>query len=228
MKILSHHTGRALQFINTDEYLPMKGTYVPEAIKALIERYEFALPPPKFVPWVEVIGKGLRFETGRFKVGKSTENIQDLVIYNDGLLVTAYSTDIAESFLTDFFTWGEAALGFRVLESSFRKRIFLSEMVVGFDQLADSALRDFERLSKLFQDALQLTYKIAFPPIHLIAFKCDFGSSQAPPDYQMLSPLSFERRLNHSLEENVFLCAAPLRTNDHIALLEQFESFLAG
>ena len=226
MKILSRLTGRILQFVNTDEYTPVEGVYAPDLVFSITERYSFALPPAQSLPWSEVLDKGLRFETGKLILGETVEYIQDLVLYHNGLLITAYSTQAAEAFLIDFFQWGESSLGFRVSPSVHKKRIYLSELSVEFEQPVDETLHKLEVLIKGLERALKTTYEAHLPPVQLASLTLDYDKGASVSEFQLLAPFAIERRGNHAFTDDVFFCKAPLRTDDHIQLLETLESLL--
>lgn len=227
MKVISYLTGRVLQFINSDEYIPGDAAHSPEAVQLITERYSFALPPPKVVPVQEVFNKGIRFETGKFNFDGETKNIQELSLFNNGLLVTAHSTKVAEAFIDDFFGWGENTFGFQILDISKRRRVFLSELVVEFEKSFDTSLKRFKSVFEKTVELLKKTYPDAnLPPNHLSSFQIEFDRQNAPAAFELLSPFTISRRANHSFEDNVCFCQAPLRTEDHKLFLESFEDLL--
>ena len=229
MRILSRRTGRILLFMNLDELIPIGSVYMPDALPLLIERYSFSLPPNLSTPWNQVLEQGLKFELGKFKGHDNEENlIEDLTVYNNGIVVTAESTDISQAFIDDLFEWGPEAIGLRVAKSAFALKAFLSEIVVEFNSSVDRALTRLTTLLDSFRSSLKRNYDAEFPAISVAALRLDYERAVTPLAFQNLAVFNVERRLNHRFTENVYLCQAPLPTGDHIKILEQLEVLLTA
>ncbi len=229
MKIISRRTGRILLFMNADELIPAGSIYIPDALPLLMERYSFSLPPNLSTPWNQVLEQGLKFELGKFKGRDNKDNlVEDLTVYNNGIVVTAESTDIAQAFIDDLFEWGPEAIGLRVAKSAFAFRAFLSEIVVEFSSSVDGAVTQLTTLLDKFRSSLVRNYEAEFPAISVAALKLDYERAIAPLAFQSLAVFNIERRLNHRFAENVYLCQAPLPTADHIEILEQLEILLTA
>lgn len=227
MQVVSTQLGRLVFILNIDELLPQSGIDVPEALSMVTERYGFASSPTLQDSIQKAREQGFPFKVGKFvsKEG-SKKNIQDFTIWNDGLVVNAYTTDDAEAFIDDFFSWGTEALGLRVNPSLNRIRAYLSEVVVGFDCSVDLAVRRFEAISTTIQETLKRTYENDFPLIQISSIGFDYDRSKALNAISALASFRLDRRVNHPYTDNVYFSQAPLRTEDHLHILESVETLL--
>jgi hypothetical protein len=228
MKINSNLLGKVVAFVNIDEVLPQGGTHVPEALSAVIERYAFNIAPSLSDPIQKTRDNGFKFETGRFASSDGNEHlIQEFTIWPDGLVVSGYTTDEAEAFLDDFSQWGRKTLGFRVNLAALNLRAYLSQLVVEFDHSLVRAFSVLQPICTAFDNALRKTYDTEFPSTEPVTIRLDYDHAVAPAAFKVLGPFIVERRENHRFtEDNFFFSQAPLRTEDHLSLLAQFEAIL--
>lgn len=228
MKVISNLQGKAVALINIDEVLPEQGLHVPDAIPLVVQRYGFVKAPSLSDPLQKARDDGFKFEIGKVTVSGLEHAIQDFVLWPDGLVVTAFTTPGAEAFLDDFLTWGKQALGFRVALTEVTKRLYVSQIVVEFDYSPASKLRSLMPVSNVFHEALQKAYGHDFPPTEIVTMRFDYDHAVAPHAFRNLAQFVIERRENHRFTEgNVFFSQAPLPTEDHIRLLEEFERTLS-
>ena len=143
-------------------------------------------------------------------------------VYNDGLTAdTRSSTKDSEAFLEqvmDFVSKGNFGLVYD--PSMIHRKAHLSEIIVHTEKTLYSInpkMAQFEkRLNELSSGKL--------PTFHLSGIT--FRSDQTTP--AAASPFQFERRVNVPFSENRYYSAAPFATEDHMALLREFEElFLA-
>ena len=228
MKINSNLLGKVVVFVNIDEVVPERNIYVPSALSALSERYTFAFSPTLSDSIESTREKGFKFEQGKFISSEGDERtIQEFTIWPDGFVVGAFTTDDAEAFLDDLLTWGKQTFGLRVGLDALPLRAYLSQIVVEFDHSLVQTLSILQPICNAFDKVLQETYGSAFPTTEPVVVKLDYDHAVAPAAFKILSPFGIERRENHRFtDDNVFFCQAPLRTDDHIKLLEAFESLL--
>jgi hypothetical protein len=227
MEVVSTAIGRVGVLLNLDELLPLKGMHAPDLISLVGQRYKFVSSPSLSDSIAKVRESGLKFELGKLRLQDGDERIiQDLTVYHDGILVTANTTEDAELFLDDLFDWGVGALGLRPNRTLISTRAYVSELVARFDNSVDEAIKQFTYLAGLISTALQKTYNPPFPPINLVSIVLDYDRGVVSPILQSLASFSIERRANHLFTDNVFYCKAPLKTSDHISILEEIESYL--
>jgi len=227
MKVISNLLGRTVALLNIDELVPEQGLNVADAIPLVTQRYGFVKAPALSDSIQKVRDEGLKFEIGKLTVSGQEHAIQDFTVWPDGLVVNAFATTSAATFLDDFLTWGKGALGFRVALSEVTKRLYVSQLVVEFAFSPASKLRGLWPISNAFHDALQQTYGHDFPPTEIATMKFDYDHAVAPHALRNVAPFVIERRENHRFTEgNVFFSQAPLPTENHVTLLEAFEGVL--
>lgn len=230
MKVISNLLGRTVALINIDEWLPQQGLDVAKALPLMVERYGFTISPSLSDPAKKFRDDGVKFENGRLITTSGSEHvIEDLTLWPDGLVVNAHTTDGAKAFLDDLLTWGNETLGFRAKFSAVTNRLYVSHLVVEFEASLAAKLRVLWPISKAFHEALQNTYSQDIPRVELTTMRFDYDHAIAPAAFRTVGPFVIERRENHRFEnENVFFASAPLSTEDHIKLLQQFESIMAA
>ena len=228
MNVKSYVLGEVAVFVNADELLPQRTIDMPASLAALAQQYRFAVSPQPSDPVEKIRDRGLRFEKGRFKLKGDEKNIQDFALWSDGLLVTAFTTDDAEAFLEDCLTWGKEQLGLRLTLSDLRLRKYRSQVVVESDQALTRMATSFDSICNAYNLLLRTTYDQEFPKTQVESITMNFDRAVAPAAFQNFSPFVIEKRENHRHTDNVFFSSAPLRTPDHVQLLETFERLLSS
>ncbi len=221
MKIVSSELGRVSRYFVSEEIRPVGGLDLAAIIKLAMERYGFAVPPnPE-----EISQKGAIFQRGRRIIDNKTIIVPTLIVYNDGMSISAFDTDTAELLLDDAFRWAVENLGMRNPITP-AVTTYESHIVVEFESQIDHILLIFDDLSSAFRDALRSTYsRDVTVGLSRIALSGDPPS--LPP--QLLMPpykadFGIERRLGRPFAENRYYSIAPLRSSDHQELLMTFES----
>lgn len=225
--MLSIEMARVGAIVRIDEVFPLAGVYPPTFTKAVADRYSFVYPPDWSVPISEMQAKGMEFRVGKFRAADGKEQvIQNLNIIALGVVASAYSTDIAEEFLRDLFSWADKEYQCRFLSSELRF-FFLSQLIVEFDKPLNSLVRSFELLSAAIGGAIESTYGTGYR-VEVSSIGFDYDRTSAVEDMKQLSPFVVERQVGKQFSSNSFFCQAPLGTQDHVSLLEQLESQLTG
>lgn len=228
MRVKSNLQGRAVVLINLDELLPQQGLHAPDAIPLITMRYGFIQAPSLSDSIQKFREDGFKFEAGKLAPAGQELAIQDFTIWPDGVVVNAYTTQGAETFIDDFLTWGKEMFGFRATPAALTKRIYLSQLVIEFDYSIASKLLTLHPIFNAFNEVLQKTYGEELPPTEITTMRFDYDHAVAPLAFRVLSHFVLERRENHRFaEDNVFFSQAPLRTEDHANLLEDFERLLS-
>ncbi|MBI3939357.1 MAG: hypothetical protein HY315_00845 [Acidobacteria bacterium] len=226
MKILSTVLGRTVLLKPTHEIAPIGGVHLQTIFDRIKQRYEFGNTPnvADLTLNPEVLQKdGYKFSVGKIMKSGRDYPIQDLVVLNDGIVCSADHTDMSEFLLDDL-------LGFLTDQFSFRKawrdarKLFLSQVWVQFEKSPDGLLSKMEGLSRVIGDAQLATYGIESPSgVQLDSIGFDFDKTQVSPLFGNLAAFKIERKLRAPFSENVLFSIAPLRTTDHISVLEQIE-----
>jgi hypothetical protein len=216
MKVVSVAAAQALRVLR-----PSGGFgYRPDAIKAVVERYQFVefprqpseiLPTDTSVPIV--------FRHGRLP--DSAIVMERLEIYPAGLTVTTLSnTDDALVALDQVLDW--ASEHFRITFERVREPGFWSQLNVRFERQLGGFFPKLEPLARELSD--KHPDFISFRPEYSLgALHFTFESKQ--PNVTPI-PFRIERALNVPYSENLYVSDGALTTQDHIAILEKFERTL--
>ena len=165
---------------------------------------------------------GIKFENGEFTIDGAHVSIENLDIYNDGIVATARNTSDAEAILDDAIEWGMETFGLRRPEKML-PRTYTSWVVVDFEEPIAQLFSKFDNLRTLITKSFEETYKRTLDfQMQRIAFNVD---PQLLPPYTQ-TDFAIDRRGGSPYSLNRFFCSAPLKTDSHIALLEGIEATL--
>ncbi len=225
MELIATELGRVTRYFVGEEVRPSAGLYVPDLIRLVNERYGFVTSPT-----TDSITNGAVFQNGRLISGNKKINIPTLGIYNDGISVSAFDTDIAEFIVEDVVTWAIDTLGIR---QPVTKPITLieSHVIVRFYHSIDRVVKIIQKMKPLLETAYSQTYErdfqIGLSNIGMSADPSTVPPQLAPPGAPYRADFSIGRRLGRPWSENRYFCMAPLRTKKHIEILEVFEKITA-
>jgi hypothetical protein len=101
---------------------------------------------------------------------------------------------------------------------------FVSQLVVEFNKPLERLIKPFEALATIVSDRLSPIYKqdvpLGFSRLDLEYDKLTHKSSIIVPKFII------ERRQGIPFSKERYYCSAPIRTNEHIAILEKIEQEL--
>lgn len=202
------------------EDLNADGTiYYPDVVAALVERYGFMKYPKTLEEFDE--SKGIEFAGGRS--GKHV--IEKLMIYNSGIYIdTLADTATSESIWYQLMDWAVAKFGLTFERDMVSRAAYVSNISFRSDipflalnpMLSKIAKRVADEVAENFKEHLE--YTPAVVNLTFDALSTKFG----------VAPFSVQRREGVSFWENKYFSAAPLKTNVHIELLEQWEKAIGG
>jgi len=220
VKILSVVAARSIWLINLNELNPKGLKLYPSAITALRDKYQFLVYTTK----VEDAdpGKGIKFQGGSFSTNDGEINT-DLTIYNDGFVCTNQSSTIhTDAFLEDVLTWSSEKLGLTYDPKMIRKRSYLSELTVQtsrhFSEVSDKIKQFSQKLSSQVSSTQGEGIDLELAGL---TFSNDLSSG-------VRYFFRFERKENASFSEERYYSTAPVGTEDHIELLNEFEGIFTG
>jgi hypothetical protein len=207
---------------------PSGAIYLPEAVKAMQERYGFLQVPKTLEEYNPT--QGITFSHGKFKIPK-TPKIKDFPeeividkfqIFTDGILLqTRAHTGPADLFLDDLLQWAMQRFQLTYLSEPPFKRTYLSQLVVTLNVDLDQYVRNTSPLSKKIHQSLE-SYGQNAPMYEPSTFSIhyDLTQSQLFP-----APIAFtiERKLQMPYKTMTYFSGAPLTTADHIAVLQLVE-----
>ena len=192
--------------------------YLPDVVSGLRKRYEFVKFPTTFEELNAA--QGIAFEHGKFK-GKV---IDSLKIFNNGFIVQTKSrVETAESFIEDILAWAQEKFEAKLMEADSVHRTFDSRLIVNLDISLPGALEVASDICTNINKFLS-SYGINVPAY--VPAGITFHSDSSDVARMRPSGFSIERRVTAPFSSNLYFSIAPLRTADHIALLEQLEELI--
>ena len=223
MKLIGTEVGRVVALMMSEDWRPQK-LGAQDLIRLIQERYTFVYAPNHSLPWEEVQKGGLKFQLGKITIENRSIPIQDMTFWNDGIVINASNTKDAEEVLENLFILAHETLGVRDLKNTGR-RLFLSNLVVEFDQSINSIISKYSDFSETLNKFMEATYSVELPmQVRSVSFHYD---ELTIPPWIKVAPFSIDRRLTYKYSDNRFFCEAPLRSEDHLKALELFENILS-
>jgi hypothetical protein len=196
---------------------PKGKSLFPEILDWLKENYHFQ-EAPEFPPKDEK--QGLSFKRGEFQAQEEFFVDVELIVFNDGLVAGASSsTEDADRFLVDIMKNASTEFSLTFDQSMIRKKLYLSELVVRLDQ----------PLSNLNPRLTEFANKLSshFPSIGPFSTGGISFWTDSTFSVTKTAPFSIERRINTPFNENKYFSKAPWPTEQHLAMLKEFESLLS-
>lgn len=219
MKLVTIESGRTTWLFPVEEFFPLGAADAPSIIMAIAQRYHFTHPPQN--PTREDVDKnGLRFSGGHLLRGDERINIVDFVVYNDGLVVAATTTEGADAFLDDVIQYLVNEFEFRELTSDVRK-IPMSSVVVEFSVPLSMALSPVDQLSRIVGEQLNRSEEVD-RPIELTRLDLSLNTD---PEFRPanIPKLTIEKRANTPFSQHRYYSSAPIPTAAHLQLLQAIE-----
>lgn len=198
--------------------------YLPELAQKISGRYEFVVVPKNeevlSQPPEEPAQKGAEFKHGRLTnlPGRRGLIIQQLTIFRDGFVAdTTTSTDDSDLFLNDLVNWARTDIS---LDLKLGSKLYLSQLEI---QAAGTLEKYVSPLASLGSSVSELMngYGLEFGPYQLsdVTLNPDpIGTAPPPP-----TAFQLQRRLNVPYKDNMWFSQAPLKTSDHIKVLQDLE-----
>lgn len=199
------------------------GLYLYDVNKALIERYGFAKAPVKLEEYDE--SKGVTYQHGKFSA-KTSEGVREIVIdmfqiFNNGVLADVrFDTSAADQFLDDVIAWSVTTWGAIFQDNEPVEKIYLSNLEISFSKpltayVPSSSLLGGEISKYLTQ------YGLKHEPYEVTGIALHFDKTLM--QNSLLTNFTLARREGSSFKTGLYFSSAPLKTADHISLLENLE-----
>lgn len=199
------------------------GFYLHDLNQAMVERYGFVKVPTKLEEFDET--KGVTYQHGKFSI-KTADASREIVIgsfqvYSNGLIAdTSSSTDHADQFLDDVIAWAGKTYGITIPDNQKIENIYLSNLEVStikpLPVYIPSASILVEDISRYLNQ-----YGLKHEPYEATGFMLHFDKTLSPNSF--LTNFTLARREGVPFAAGLYFSSAPLKTTDHIALLEKLE-----
>ena len=223
MQLLSVITARSIWLFPVIDLNPQGKAIESDLIEWLKTTYRFQKYPSSPLDF-DAATKTLTFVGGKFKSGYEDNGKEryisvDLSIYTDGLVAnTKSSTRDGDKFLDEAISSAVNELHL-VSPKNIRRKLYYSEMDVRLDRPMSLLNPKLEKLAATISSLREDTNPITF----------EFSGVTFLPDLTAqasISSFGIERKINTPWSENRYYTRAPLQTDDHLRVLEEFEGIL--
>ncbi len=214
MQLKAVITARLLGFVELATLNPEGKVFFPNIVSGVVDRFSFQKYPTTPEQFDE--SKGIEFLDGQW----NGVNVSKLTIYNNGFLVdTQSSTDDSERILIESLEWATKEFGITFDQKMIYRKRYLSDLVFSTDV---PVLDGSEPINKLRQNLCDAMEEILDERLHYAGIRLDIDferfQRQAP-----IAPLTIQRRNDYAFSDNTYFSEAPLPTELHCDLLEQYE-----
>lgn len=204
-----------LGFIETFDLSPKGTVFWPELVPEIVQRYRFQKFPKALEEFDEQ--KGVQFIEGKW----GDKVIQKVDIYNSLMVVeTRSNTDDSKQLLEEMLLWGAAKFGLNYKSGMIKRWAYVSDVTVYSDvpllNVSPVLSRMAERCSKALTDIWH--EPVQYEPLNLIVGH-DPSARKNP-----IAPFSITRRAESRFSDNKYFSEAPLPTDMHLALLQEYEA----
>lgn len=214
MKLVEHEMNRAIRLGAVTATPDGQKLFGPALVRAVMERYSF-VEGPKTVPEHD-LQRGVSFKHGFFN-GKVIDLFQ---VYNNGMFAEGkHDTDLNDSFLDDVEQWAKQSVGVALADQA-GGRIYMSQLVVQSEIDLTKALAPLQQISKKITSLLN-------PSVDLPAEVSGIQIA-TDPSVSVGWIFRFERRVGAPFGAQLYFSSAPLRTEQHLMLLEHIERDFAS
>jgi len=214
MKLSAILLARVLAYVESIDLNPRGRANYLDLVNALVDRYGFKKFPQTVEEFDE--SKGVEFHHG----AAGSRAIQKFVVWNSILVLeTRSGTDDAKAILLEMLEWGAETFGLNYHLGMIKHFAYVSDLTFYSDvpllrinnPLTSLATKVSQELSGIWQEPIQ------YEPTNV-----QVGHDPMSRKYGVASFI-ISRRAEAKFSENKYFSEAPLPTETHIALLEQYE-----
>ena len=218
MQLASVLLARATAWIEPVDLNPKGTAFYPDLAKALVARYNFLDFPRNPADFDET--KGVRFAFG--KSGDAV--IDQVVVYAYGIVLdTRVSTAESQRLLEEALRWASKELGLLYQPSMIKRWQYASQLTFYSDVGLTPNCRAFRNLAENVKKSVsEVTGEDLNHELTGVLVDYDQLDRKHP-----LGRFSIQRRDNTPFSENKYFSDAPLPTDVHLRILEQFEADLS-
>ena len=212
MNLLTVSAARSIWLFQIFDWNP-RGRSLNPVYFSLIEKYSFQKYPKLHeIDWQ----KGIKFEDGVF-VNRAGEQLAvSLTVYNDGLVAdTRSSTTDSDYFLEQTLGFLTSEFNFPDYQTVLRRKTHASELVIRLERPMDS----LNPKLRAFADRLSTLTSSDNAP-----FRIGINLSSDPGIVGTSLSFRLEPALGFPFSENRYYSLAPLPTDVHLNLLQEFEA----
>jgi len=163
----------------------------------------------------------LIFEHGKFE----NTTIDEFRVHAEGVVVnTRTSVELADAFIDDVLAWFFETYDYVVKKYPPIEKFFFSNLEVHIDHDVSGLVKDLASIARLITQKLEEyeTHTGEFVPSGL-------SMNFDPASYKGANPpgqFTIERKLNCPYDQHLYVSSAPLKTDDHLEVLDILDSLL--
>ena len=218
MKVIAQESNRVTILFPLEEVLPLEGLNGPDVIVGVQQRYGFLKVPDAAMTKEEASKNGYKFGTGHYLLKEKKNGILEFAVYSDGIVAEAKNSEIGEAFLDDAIKFFQSEFGFRKFITKPRT-YFYNQMVAEFEKPLKKLISSFDGISGAIAKYAEIELPIEFARLDI---QVDNLGVKGPAPKFIL-----ERRANAAFELERYYSSAPLRSEDHVAVLKNIEDVLS-
>lgn len=217
MELLAVRTARLVAYLNAEELNPSGRPLAHDFMKAFVERYSFVKQPTTADEILDTQDKGLIFELGKW----NDVGVTKVVLFDWGIVVeTNTSTEASESVLQDMLKWGAETFGLSNRSSLITRRNYVSELVFSSEMSLPTITPKLGSLGDKITNLVS-GYLGSSLPFETVGLTLAFDSTQSK---QLFTPFQIMRLAETPFSLKKYYSGAPLKTSDHIQVIEDFET----
>jgi hypothetical protein len=218
VKLAAVMLARTLAFVETADLNPRGRIFYPELVSDIVQRYKFQVFPQSLEQFDEQ--KGVEFRAGR--LGKIV--IETLKIFNMLLVVeTRSSTEDSKRIIQDMLEWGKEKFALTYEPEMVKRWAYVSNVTFYSDvPLISGGSDPISKLANKVSNAVSETWQEAvdYEPMFLAIGHDPLVRRNG------IAAFTIQRRADCNFSENKYFSEAPLSTDMHLDVLQQFEADL--
>ena len=206
---------RVLAFVDTEDLRPSAGIYGPEFVREIAGEFSFQKFPTTFVEFD--VTKGIEFLNGRVGMRAITK----FVIWPNILVIEGqFNSNECKESLGEILQWGKERFKLKYSPEMITHYAYVSDL--SFSSTAP-LLDVFPLFGKIAERTSEVLSEIWQEPIKYEMFDLKIGHDPLVRKWG-IAPFQISRRAEHKFDSGKYFSEAPLPTDEHIALLEEYEA----
>lgn len=208
---------RCIAFVETYDLSPEGRVFLPDVVSELASRYQFQKFPKEYSEFDE--NKGIEFLEGK----RDRDVIWKLAIYNTGILLdTRSNTRLSQEIIEEALGWAKEKFGLTYNPGMISRFAYVSQLTFYSDITLDMLNPALKRLADRITSAVSEIHKeqVDYQPTSIL-IQHDQLKRKNP-----LASFTITPRAEAPLSDHKYFSEAPLPTDLHWELLEEFEAAL--
>ena len=250
MKIIGADAAASVLILPLDDVRPAHGVTAQQVIDSLVAKYKFASKPravggvpigfgggPSIsapssgVPAIQMLFQmALSLQNGIAEINdEQTIIIARIDVLRDlsRIIVQTITTEEGDLVLNDVSTMLESTFKFRNLKD-LTARQYVSNVVIQFEKGIEDHITLLREIQNIISPAMKRANQVN-QEVGLERIVFTFDPTQLPASKSgQVGSFILERRIQHPYSDNRYFSSAPLRTREHIDVLEQIGTLLEG